>query len=61
MNWISYLLLYVPLCFMVLVILEAIKSENPVLILKKAASNFLMLSGILIAIGLIFFLILKYV
>ena len=57
MNDLSYLLFYIPLCLIVLVVLEMCRDSRPRQILKRAARNFLMLTGLFIGgSGIVFLL-----
>lgn len=57
MNDLSYLLFYIPLCLIVLVVLEMCRDSRPRQILKRAGRNFLMLTGLFIGGSAIVFLL----
>lgn len=53
----SYLIWYPPLCFAVFVVLEMCKEDAPKAILKRAAKNFALLTGVFVLGSAIFFLL----
>ena len=50
MRGISYLFLYVPICLVIMLVLEACRSDDPRRILRRSFSNFGMLTLVL-AVG----------
>ncbi len=51
MKGVSYLLLYVPICLVVMLVLEACRSDNPARIVRRSFSNFGMLTLVLVVGG----------
>jgi len=47
MTGISYLFLYVPICLVIMLVLETCRSDNPRRILRRSFSNFGMLTLVL--------------
>ena len=47
MKGISYLFLYVPICIVIMLVLEACRSDDPRRILRRSFSNFGMLTLVL--------------
>lgn len=45
----SYLLLYIPICLVILVVMEACRQDDPMRIAKRALINFAILTGVLVA------------
>jgi len=60
MKGITYLLLYVPIVLVILTVLEACRSDDPVKILKRALANFGVLTAVLLGGGAVVFLINRY-
>jgi len=56
MSGASYLLLYVPICLVVMVVLEACRTDDPRRILRRSLSNFGTLTVVLLAGGLLVWL-----
>jgi len=56
----SYILLYVPICLVILSVLETIKEDQPSIIVKHVLKSFAILTGMLIAVSAIIFLVNKY-
>ncbi len=56
----SYLLLYVPICLVILVVIEACRSDDPVRILKRSFSNFGVLTLALAAGSTVIYFINRY-
>lgn len=56
----SYLLFYLPITFVVLVVLETCKRDRPGEILKRSLTNLGLLTGLLALGGALVFLINKY-
>lgn len=60
MSQATYLLLYVPICFVVMLVLEACRSDDLGRVVKRALSNFASLTGVLAVGGVIVWVINKY-
>lgn len=56
----SYLLLFFPVCLVIMLVLEACRSDDPVRILKRALSNFAVLSLVLILGSVLVFFVNRY-
>ncbi|MBI2932763.1 MAG: hypothetical protein HYY16_14035 [Planctomycetes bacterium] len=56
----TYLLFYVPITFVVMLVLEACKRDDPRQIARRAAVNLGMLTGVLVVGSVLVFLINKY-
>jgi hypothetical protein len=56
----SYLLLYFPICFVVMLVLEACRSDDPARVARRALSNFASLTAVLAVGGAIVWVINKY-
>ena len=56
----SYILLYVPICLVILSVLETIKEDQPSIIVKHVLKSFAILTGMLIAVSAVIFLVNKY-
>lgn len=56
----SYLWLYLPLCLVILVVLEACRTDDPLRILKRSAGNFGVLTGVLLAGSAIVYVINRF-
>ncbi len=57
MMQILHIFLYVFICFLSLVILDVIKHDNPIQILRKSSKNFAILTGIFVGISLLLHLV----
>ena len=60
MSHSSYLLLYVPVCFVVMLVLEASRSDDPKRILRRSLSNLLTLTLVLLGGGIVVWIVNKY-
>jgi len=56
----SYYLLYIPLCLVILIVLESCKYTKPKTILRRVAANFLVLTGVLVLGSAILFAVQKW-
>ena len=57
MSGLSYLAFYVPLCLVVLTVLEMCRDSRPSRVLKRVGRNFLMLTGLFIGGSALIFLL----
>jgi hypothetical protein len=60
MKGISYLFLYIPIVLVILTVLETCRSDDPGKILKRAFTNFGVLTAVLVGGGAVVFLINRY-
>jgi hypothetical protein len=60
MSHSSYLLLYFPICLVVMLVLEACRSDDPKRILRRSLSNLLTLSLVLLGGGIVVWIVNKY-
>lgn len=56
----SYLLLYLPICLVVMLVLEACRSDDYRRVFKQAFRNFATLSGVLVFGSVLVWLVNKY-
>lgn len=56
----SYLLLFFPITFVILLVLEACRSDEPARILRRALASFGTLSGVLCVGGAVIYLVNRY-
>lgn len=56
----TFLIFYIPICIVILAVLEVIKNDNPKDIAKNCLKEFLNLTAILIGCILIIYLLNKY-
>jgi len=60
MKGLSYLFLYVPVVLVILLVLEACRSDDPKRILFRSLTNFGVLTGVLSAGGLVVYLVNRF-
>jgi hypothetical protein len=60
MSGASYLLLYLPVTFVIFLVLEACRCDEPVKVLRRAASNFVSLGAALLAGGVLVYAVNRY-
>lgn len=60
MKTASYLLLYVPICLVVMLVLEACRSDDYPRVFKRALQNFATLSLVLVAGGALVWVVNKF-
>ncbi|MFN3486712.1 MAG: hypothetical protein ACK44W_14695 [Planctomycetota bacterium] len=60
MKGVSYLFLYVPICWVILLVLETCRSDDARRILRRTVSNFLTLTGVLAAGGTLIYFVNRY-
>ena len=60
MNGVSYLVLFFPICLVIMVVLETCRSDDPRKILKRSLSNFGLLSLVLVLGSIVVFFINRY-
>jgi hypothetical protein len=56
----SYLLLYLPICFVVMLVLEACRSDEPRRVLRRSLTNVLTLTLVLLGGGIVVWILNKY-
>jgi hypothetical protein len=57
MSGLLYLLWYFPICIVALLVFQACKHDDPKVILRRAAKDFAVLTGVFVVGGLLLFLI----
>ena len=60
MSHSSYLLLYLPICFVVMLVLEACRHDEPRRVLRRSLTNVLTLTLVLFGGGIVVWIINKY-
>lgn len=52
--------LFIPICLVVFLVVEAIRFDDPKIVVKRAAVNFAILTTVLVAVSSVLFFINKY-
>ena len=60
MKGVSFLFLYIPIVLVILTVLETCRSDDPLKILKRAVTNFGVLTAVLVGGGAVVFLINRF-
>ena len=56
----SFYLLYIPICLVILVVMETCKQDDPVKIARRALINFSILTGVLLAGSVLIYSVQKF-
>lgn len=60
MMGVSYLVLFIPICLVIMLVLETCRSDDPGKILKRSLSNFGLLTLVLVLGSIVVFFINRY-
>ena len=60
MSGVSYLILYFPICLVIMLVLETCRSDDPRKILKRSLSNFGLLTVVLMLGSIVVFFMNRY-